>query len=135
MGGPVATSKATGPSSLVFGRHADPVADRECPNSPHPAGLEGLSRDELSFVWDRALDPTAKMSRWYIDVLQQLDGLVFPDDLGPYAERQRLDEQTFGRKGAVLELTAHTFPLATGILWIALGGLYLAANYWFKITP
>jgi hypothetical protein len=87
----------------------------------------------LAYVMSRALGPTARMSRWCIDVLRELDGLVFPKGLGPYAIRHQLDEQAFGPRGAVLELTAHAFPLATFILWCVLGVLYLAANHWLKI--
>lgn len=87
----------------------------------------------LAYVMHHALSPTARMSRWCIDVLQELDGLVFPEGLGPYATRRRLDEQTFGPRGAVLELTARAFPVATFVLWCVLGVLYLAANGWLKV--
>jgi hypothetical protein len=65
----------------------------------------------FSYVMHRTLGPTARMSRWYIEVLRQLDPLVFPQDLGPYDARRRLDEQA------------------------VLGVLYFAANYWLKISP
>jgi hypothetical protein len=87
----------------------------------------------LAYVMYRALTPTARLSRWCIDVLRELDALVFPKNLRPYVIRDRLDQQVFGPKGAVLELTARTFPLAAIVLWIVLAMLYLAANYWFKI--
>ncbi len=89
----------------------------------------------FSYVMHHALGPTAKMSRWYIEVLKEIDVLVFPKDLGPYAIRRRLDEQAFGQKGAVLELTAHAVPIATMVIWIILGVLYFAANFWVKIAP
>jgi len=87
----------------------------------------------LAYMMSRALSPTARLSRWCIDVLRQLDPLLFPNGVQPYVMRDRIDEQFFGARGAVLELTAHAFPRAIFALWIILGVLYLAANYWFKM--